>query len=121
MAEHALLDNDAAALRAGYTGLDPSLIEAYVSFFSRPGALTAALNHFRAFNFGDWRALPPATMPTLFAWGADDPYLATATALATRGHVTAPYTETEMQGVAHWLPDLATDAVTALLHAHLST
>jgi pimeloyl-ACP methyl ester carboxylesterase len=58
-------------------------------------------------------------MPTLFVWGSDDPYLARLTALATRGHVKARFTETELEGVAHWLPELAPDAVTALLHAHL--
>ncbi len=118
-AEHALLDGDAAALRAGYRGLDEHLIQEYVCHFSQPGALTAALNHFRAFDFADWLALPAATVPTLFTWGADDPYLARPTALATRGHVTARYTETELQGVAHWLPELAPETVTALLHAHL--
>jgi pimeloyl-ACP methyl ester carboxylesterase len=118
-AEHALLDGDAAALRAGYSGLKPHLADEYVSFFSQPGVLTAALNHFRAFDFSDWLALPPATVPTLFAWGADDPYLARSTALATRGHVTAPYTEAELEGSAHWVPEIAPDAVTALLLAHL--
>jgi pimeloyl-ACP methyl ester carboxylesterase len=119
IAEHAMLDGDAAALRAGYAGLDRHLTEEYVRHFSQPGALTPALNHFRAFNFSDWLALPAATVPTLFAWGSDDPYLARSTAHATRGHVTAPYTQAEMEGVAHWLPELAPEAVTTLLHAHL--
>jgi pimeloyl-ACP methyl ester carboxylesterase len=119
-AEHALLDDNAAALRTGYRGLDQYLIEDYVRHFSQPGALTAALNHFRAFDFGDWLTLPAATMPTLLAWGADDPYLARSTALATRAHVAAPYTETELEGVAHWLPELAPQAVTDLLVAHLN-
>ena len=118
-AEHALLDGDAAALRAGYRGLDEHLIQEYACHFSQPGALTAALNHFRAFDFSDWLALPAATVPTLFTWGADDPYLARSTALASRGHVTARYTEIELESVAHWLPELAPETVTALLHAHL--
>lgn len=58
-------------------------------------------------------------VPTLFAWSDDDPYLARTTALATRGQVKAPYTEAELKGVAHWLPELATDALTALLLEHL--
>ena len=118
-AEHAMLDHDAAALRAGYAGLDQHRIEEDVSHFSQPGALTAALNHFRAFDFGDWRTLPDSAVPTLFAWGADDPYLARPTALATRGHVKGPYTEAELRGVAHWLPELAPAAVTELLLTHL--
>jgi len=119
VAEHTMLDHDAAALRAGYVGLDTRRIEEEVSHFSQPGALTAALNHFRAFDFDDWLALPDSTVPTVFAWGADDPYLARSTALATRGHVKAPYTEAELPGVAHWLPELAPAAVTELLLTHL--
>ena len=118
-AEHALLDRDAAALRAAYAGLDQHRIEEYVAHFSQPGVLTAALNHFRAFDFHDWLALPAATVPTLFAWGSDDPYLARSTALATRDHVKAPYTETELDGAGHWLPELGPETVTALLHTHL--
>jgi len=119
VAEHMMLDNDAAVLRVGYAGLEQRLIDEYVRVFSEPGALTAALNHFRAFDFADWRALPAAMVPTLFAWGADDPYLARTTALATRDRVKAPYTEAELEGVAHWVPELAADALTAMLLEHL--
>jgi pimeloyl-ACP methyl ester carboxylesterase len=118
-AEHMMLDNDGAALRLSYQGLPDELTEHYVAFFSRPGVLTAALNHFRAFDFDDWLALPDAAMPTLFAWGADDPYLARSTALATRAHVKARYTEQELPGTGHWVPDLAADQVTGLLLRHL--
>jgi pimeloyl-ACP methyl ester carboxylesterase len=120
-AERALLDHDAAALRAAYAGLDQDRIEEYAGHFSQPGALTPALSHFRAFDFEDWLALPAATVPTLFAWGSDDPYLARPTALATRDHVKAPYTETELEGVGHWLPELAPRAITELLRAHLDS
>jgi hypothetical protein len=56
---------------------------------------------------------------TSLAWGSADPYLARSTALATRGHVTGRYTETELRDVGHWLPELAPEAVTGLLQAHL--
>jgi pimeloyl-ACP methyl ester carboxylesterase len=71
-------------------------------------------------DFSDWLTLPAATVPTLFVWGADDPYLAKSTALATRAHVTARHTQTELEGVAHWLPELAPEAVTELLAAPLN-
>jgi pimeloyl-ACP methyl ester carboxylesterase len=118
-AEHAMLDNGAAALRLSYQGLPAELSERYVAYFSRPGVLTAALNHFRAFEFDDWLALPDATMPTLFTWGADDPYLARSTALATRPHVQGRYTEKELAGIGHWVPDLAADEVSGQLLRHL--
>jgi pimeloyl-ACP methyl ester carboxylesterase len=105
VAEQLLLANDAAALRSGYAGLGDAAVEEYVAVFSSPGILTGALNHFRAFDFTDWAALGACTVPTLFLWGSDDPYLAASTARATRGHVEATFTEVEIEGVAHWVPD----------------
>jgi pimeloyl-ACP methyl ester carboxylesterase len=121
VAEELMLANDAAALRAAYRGLDPVVIDRYISHFRSPGVLTGALNHFRAFDYTDWRTLPAASIPTLFVWGADDPYLGTATARATREHVTGSYTERQLDGVGHWVPELAAGQVTELLVNHLQT
>jgi pimeloyl-ACP methyl ester carboxylesterase len=121
IAEQLMLADNAAALRASYSGLDPAAIDRYVTHFSSPGLLTGALNHFRAFNFADWLTLPPAPMPTLFVWGSDDPYLAESTARATREHVTGTYTEVQLNGVGHWVPELALGRLTDLLVHHLQT
>jgi pimeloyl-ACP methyl ester carboxylesterase len=119
--ETALLADDAGLLRAGYVGLDTESIDVYVRTFAVPGALSAALNYFRAFDFASWRELPSTPVPTLFIWGEEDPYLAAATADATAGHVSGPYRSQRLTGVGHWVPELAADTVTRLLHDHLST
>jgi pimeloyl-ACP methyl ester carboxylesterase len=119
IAEQVMLANQAAALRASYNGLEPDLIDHYVAHFSSPGILTGALNHFRSFDYSDWRALPAATVATLFVWGSDDPYLAESTARETRAHVAAAYTEVALDGIGHWVPELATEATTTLLLNHL--
>jgi pimeloyl-ACP methyl ester carboxylesterase len=119
IAEQIMLADRAAALRASYNGLEPALIDHYVAYFSSPAILTGALSHFRNFDYSDWRALPAATTPTLFVWGSDDPYLAESTARATRAHVAAAYTEVALDGIGHWVPELATGAMTALLLDHL--
>jgi pimeloyl-ACP methyl ester carboxylesterase len=119
VAEQVMLGNDAAALRAAYIGLDAAVIDGYVTHFQSPGILTGALNHFRAFEYADWLALPGASMPTVFVWGSNDPYLAEATARATRVHVTGRYTELRLDGIGHWVPELAAQQVTDLLVAHL--
>ncbi len=121
IAERLMLADDAAALRASYSGLDPAAIDRYITHFSSPGLLTGALNHFRAFNFADWMTLPPAPIPTLFVWGSDDPFLGRCTARATREHVAGTYTEVELNGVGHWVPELALGRLTDLLVHHLQT
>ena len=75
IAEHMMLADNAAALRASYSGLDPAAVDRYVTHFSSPGLLTGALNHFRAFDYADWVTLPAVPIPTLFVWGSDDPSL----------------------------------------------
>jgi pimeloyl-ACP methyl ester carboxylesterase len=119
--ENALLADDAALLRAGYTGLDADSVEDYVRIFTAPGTLTAALNYFRGFDFARWRDLPPTTVPTLFVWGKDDPYLAAETAEATANFVKGPYRAECLSGVGHWIPELAAQTMTALLHNQIST
>jgi pimeloyl-ACP methyl ester carboxylesterase len=121
IAEQLMLADNAAALRASYSGLDPAAIDRYVTHFSSPGFLTGALNHFRAFNFADWLTLPAAPIPTLFVWGSDDPFLGQCTARATREYVTGTYTEVELSGVGHWVPELALGRLTDLLVHHLQT
>jgi pimeloyl-ACP methyl ester carboxylesterase len=118
--ERAMLADDGALLRAGYVGLDQSTTDEYVRHFAMPGILTGALDHFRAFDYSDWTALPPSRVPTLFVWGSNDPYLAPATAHATRDHAAAAYAEVELEGVGHWVPDLAAERVSHLLLEHLS-
>jgi pimeloyl-ACP methyl ester carboxylesterase len=119
IAEQLMLADNAAALRASYSGLDPAAIDRYVTHFGSPGVLTGALNHFRAFDYADWLTLPAAPIPTLFVWGSADPFLAQSTARATREHVTGPYTEVPLNGVGHWVPELALVQVTDLLVDHL--
>jgi pimeloyl-ACP methyl ester carboxylesterase len=118
-AEKVMLADDARGLRASYAGLPAHSVDEYVAHFGAPGVLTAALSHFRAFDYADWAGLGAAQMPTVFMWGTEDPYLAEATALATADHVTGPYTPVPLDGVGHWVPELAADEVTDLLSTHI--
>jgi len=119
VAEQLLLADDAAILRQAYAGLPQDAIDEYVLRFTAPGVLTAALAYFRAFDFDAWQRLPPSTVPTLFVWGRDDPFLDPSTAAATAGHVDAGYEEAALDGIGHWVPELAADRLAALLLAHL--
>jgi pimeloyl-ACP methyl ester carboxylesterase len=120
VAEQQLLADGATALRAAYKGLDPAAVAYYVDFFSRPGILTATLGHFRAIDYDEWASLPPASMPTLFVWSTADPYLAASTAEATAEHVTGPYRVEVLEGVGHWIPELAPEKFSRLIREHLA-
>jgi len=54
-------------------------LQAYTTALSQPGALTAALNYYRAAFRSFWRepmqVTSPITVPTLVIWGERDPYL----------------------------------------------
>jgi pimeloyl-ACP methyl ester carboxylesterase len=120
VAEQLLLADGAAALRAAYKGLAPTTVDCYVDFFSRPGVLTATLAHFRAIDYDEWAALPPASMPTLFVWSPADPYLAASTAEATADHVTGPYRAEVLEGAGHWIPERASEEFSHLILEHFA-
>ena len=120
VAEQLMLADDGAVLRQAYAGLAPEAIEEYVARFSAPGVLTSTLAYFRAFDFDAWLELASCAPPTLFAWGRDDPFLAEATAAATREHVSGAFREEALEGVGHWVPELAADRLTELVFEHLS-
>jgi pimeloyl-ACP methyl ester carboxylesterase len=84
-----------------------------------PGALTAALNWYRS-NIGDeithgLAGAGPVTIPTMYIWSTEDIALGREAAEATREHVTGPYRFEVLEGVSHWVPEMAPDAVNSLL------
>ncbi|MFD0899282.1 alpha/beta fold hydrolase [Actinomadura sediminis] len=91
-----------------------------VTFLMTSGALTPALNWYRAMPFNPPGRLAPVTVPTLFIAGDADPALGPEGAALTRDHVTGPYTFHTLRGVGHWIPEQAAPEVAALLEPHLS-
>ena len=77
-----------------------------VDRLSGPGALTAALNWYRAVPLGSGRdGLAKVTVPTVYVWGAADRFLSRAAAEATRDRVNGPYRFEELLDAGHWLLD----------------
>jgi len=120
VAEQLLLADDAAVLRQAYAGIAPDAVEEYVGTFTKPGVLSATLAYFRMFDLEAWVELPPAPQPTLFVWGRDDPFLEPSVASATNEHVSGNYREAALEGVGHWVPELASERVAELLLEHLA-
>jgi pimeloyl-ACP methyl ester carboxylesterase len=82
-----------------------------VAFFAQPGVLTAALNWYRAMSPADAADLGPVTVPTSYVWGSADAAFGRPAAELTAQHVTGPYRFVPLEGVSHWLPDEAPDAL----------
>jgi pimeloyl-ACP methyl ester carboxylesterase len=65
------------------------------------------------------RPAGPVAIPTLYVWGARDPYLTRHAALATAAQVTGPYSFEILQSSDHWLPETEGPRVAGLLLEHL--
>jgi pimeloyl-ACP methyl ester carboxylesterase len=111
-AEAALLADDAAGLRAFYgSAVAPDRVDADVAFIAQPGALTAALNWYRAMSVHDADGLGPVSVPTSYVWGSGDLAFGRAAAERSATYVAAPYEFVALEGASHWLPDEAADAL----------
>lgn len=118
-AERALLKDDAAALRRVYDWkVPPSHVDDYVARFSEDGALTAALNWYRAMHLGG--ATPKVSVPTLYVWSTEDVAVGSTGALACEQWVSGPYRFEMLEDVSHWIPEEAAEAMTGLLLEHLT-
>ena len=118
--EAQLLADDAAGLRSVYAGLAPDAIDEYVRVLSQPGALVAAIDWYRSMSGTASASTPPASMPTLYAWSDQDPSLGRDAAEATAALVTGPYRFEVLEGIGHWIPELAADLFTPMLLEHLA-
>ncbi|WP_189060604.1 alpha/beta fold hydrolase [Longimycelium tulufanense] len=109
-AEEKLLADDAQVLRRAFDPLPDERIAPHLAAMREPGALTAALNWYRASNL-DEVSLPPVEVPTTYVWSDGDRALGPAGAMRCGDHVTGPYRAVELAGVSHWIPDERPDAV----------
>jgi len=130
IAEDWLAREDFANLRGFFRTASPGAItpadeEAFVAPLREPGALTAALNYYRA-NIPPetWLRpppdLPPVTPPTLIVWGEDDAYLSPMLLERSAAKVAGPLRVERLPGVGHWVQQEAPDAVNRHLLAHLA-
>ncbi|BDZ46845.1 hypothetical protein GCM10025866_27540 [Naasia aerilata] len=92
-------------------------VHEYTAAMSEPGALTGALNWYRAL------ALPGGGtaggdglvhVPTRYIWGRKDGALGRKAAELTERYVAAPYRFIELE-VGHWIPEVAPEVLAAEL------
>lgn len=94
--------------------------ERYIDDLSRPGALTAALNWYRANatpaqELGRTRPFPAVNVPTMGIWSTGDHYLLEEGMAGSAHHVTGPWRYERVEGAGHWLQLDAPDRVNELL------
>ena len=123
VAEQWLSNDDWANMRAfgaGHRGIDQVIADS-----SRPGALTAGLNWYRAnvppeSLIAPALAFPPVTVPTMGIWSSGDAYLVEGPMKDAGQFVSAPYRYERIDGASHWMQLDAADEVNRLLLDFLS-
>lgn len=120
--ERALLANEGAGLRAMFAGSGlQGDVEEYVRVMREPGAMTAALNWYRAVDRSFLDGMGLVTAPTMYVWSTEDIALGREAAEATAAHVTGPYRFEVLEGVSHWVPEDGADELNRLLLDHLAS
>ena len=100
-------------------GLPEDVAGHYVARMREPGALSGALGWYRALPFGARDQVGTVRVPTLHVWSTGDAFLGRAAIEATSRFVDAPYRLEVLEGVPHWIPELAADRVAELVTAHV--
>jgi pimeloyl-ACP methyl ester carboxylesterase len=93
----------------------------YLAVLTRPGALTAALNWYRATGEDELADLPLVQVPTLYIWSTADAALGRPAAEASSKFVAGRYQFVVLDGVNHWIPEAAPRKLVQLLIEHLVT
>jgi pimeloyl-ACP methyl ester carboxylesterase len=122
VAESMLMGDDWSLFRQWLSGAGD--LERYITDLSRPGALTAGLNWYRAnsaphLELGRTRPFPPAAVPTLGMWSTGDEYLVEGSMMRSYDHVTASWRYERVEGASHWMqldePGLINDLLVEFL------
>ncbi|MFI0424809.1 alpha/beta fold hydrolase [Spongiactinospora sp. 9N601] len=98
----------------------------YIRDLARPGALTAALNWYRAnrspaAELAGPRAFPPVYAPTLGIWSSQDRSLLEEGMAGSGKFVKGPWHYERIDGVGHYIPIEAPDQLNKLLLGFLGT
>ncbi|MCV7192202.1 alpha/beta fold hydrolase [Mycolicibacterium brumae] len=101
---------------AEYGGQLPEFAERDMATMAQTGALTAALNWYRALPFSDFRqARTRITVPTMYIWSNKDKALMERGGRDTARFVDADYRYEILHGVTHWMVDQVPDTIADML------
>ena len=104
-----------------YQSAPPDHVDEYLSVFAEPGALTGALNWYRAMGRGSSRpADPNIDTPVLFIWGNRDPAAGRKAVELQEQYIKGVYRKIELDA-GHWLLETRTDDVVNAVLDHMAT
>ncbi len=89
----------------GRSGMTDEKIEVYRREIVADGALTTALNWYRAIPLSAREGVAAVEVPTTFVWSDADVAIGRRAAALTREHVIGEYEFVELAGVSHWIPE----------------
>jgi pimeloyl-ACP methyl ester carboxylesterase len=105
-------------------------IAVYKKALREPGALTAAINYYRANVFSMFGRRKPRQedlsdgrirVPTLFIYGEQDHAVVPETVRDVKSYIDAPYREVRIKRSAHWVQNEAVEEVNAALSSFLAS
>jgi pimeloyl-ACP methyl ester carboxylesterase len=102
------------------SGLAAEKLDSYLAVLDAPGAMTAAVNWYRAVPFTSPGRQVPVSVPTLYVYGTRDFALGSKAADLTGRYVTGPY-RYERLDASHWMPEEVPDVVAKLIIEHLGS
>jgi pimeloyl-ACP methyl ester carboxylesterase len=101
------------------SGQTPAAAERDAQAISEPGALTAAINWYRAIPLSNPRASDQKmVVPTMYVWSDQDTPLLPKAAHDTARYVNGEYRFEILRGVSHWIPDELADLLLDWFAAH---
>jgi pimeloyl-ACP methyl ester carboxylesterase len=96
------------------SGLPEAAADRYLRRLREPGALTAALNWYRALPWSLPTPTGPVSVPTTYAWGRADLAVSRTAAELTRHQIQGRY-RFEALDAGHWLPETRPADIAALI------
>jgi pimeloyl-ACP methyl ester carboxylesterase len=98
------------------SGQIPAAAERDAQAMNEPGALTAAINWYRAMALANPRGInQKVSVPTMYVWSDQDTALLPKGARDTARYVNGEYRFEVLPGVSHWIPDEQPDKLADLL------
>ncbi len=105
--------------RSMYRWMPEHQASEYLAVFAEPGALTAALNWYRAMGRGSLGLQDPnVTTPVLFIWGNRDPAAGRKAVDLQEQYLDGPYEKLELDA-GHWLIERRTETVVEAILGHV--
>ncbi len=124
LAEFLLTYGGQTQLRQLLAGLPEETRNEYLGILAEPGALTAALNWYRAMDAGlaaaDGALETVVQTPTLFVWGNRDVFVARASVEGQRPYLIGPYREIELDAGHSLLLEEPEQVISSIL-SHVDT